>query len=85
MEKKSPVIGGVLGFFIIGLIYAGGVKKGLIYFVGLCALSTAIAACVTPHLSIVANAIGAYLGYTWVNQHNAAIDGSVSTDDQQCL
>ena len=78
MEKKSPILGAVLGFFIIGLFYAGGFKKGGLAFVGLCILSSVIAACISPSLSIIANAAGAYLGYTWVNEHNAMIGDEVT-------
>ena len=28
MQKKSPVVGALLGLFVIGLIYSGGLKKG---------------------------------------------------------
>ena len=75
MQKKNPTIGAILGFFILGLPYSGGLKKGLIGLVALCVISSAIAAFVSPHLSIIANAAGAYLGYKWTNEHNAAVDG----------
>ena len=73
-QKKSPVVGAILGFFIIGLFYTGNMKRALFAFIGLCCLSTAIAACISPWLSIIANAIGAYLGHTWIKQYNAVID-----------
>ena len=78
MEKKSPILGAVLGFFIIGLFYSGGFKKGGLAFVGLCILSSVIAACISPSFSIIANAAGAYLGYTWINEYNASIDSEVT-------
>lgn len=73
MQKKNPIIGAVLGFFILGLPYSGGVKKGLIALVALCIVCSAIAS-FAGALSIVANAAGAYLGYKWTNEYNAAID-----------
>ena len=79
MQKKNPIIGAVLGFFILGLPYSGGVKKGLIALVVLCIVSSAIASLGMPILCIIPNLVGAYLGHTWTNEYNAAIDGQLST------
>ena len=75
MEKKNPTIGTVLGFFILGLPYSGGMKKGLIALVALCIVSSAIASLGMPILCIIPNLVGAYLGRTWTLEYNAAIDG----------
>ena len=79
MQKKNPIIGAVLGFFVLGLPYSGGVKKGLIALVVLCIVSSAIASLGMPILCIIPNLVGAYLGHTWTNEYNAAIDGQLST------
>lgn len=73
MQKKNPTIGAILGFFILGLPYSGGMKKGLIALVALCIVCSAIAS-FAGQLSLVANLVGAYLGYTWTKEYNAAID-----------
>lgn len=75
MQKKNPIIGAILGLFLIGLPYSGGWKKGLIAFIGLTVVAVAANAMLgTALFSFVADAIGAYLGYTWTNEYNAAID-----------
>ncbi len=79
MQKKNPTIGAVLGFFILGLPYSGGMKKGLIALVVLCIVSSAIASLGMPILCIIPNLVGAYLGHTWTNEYNAAIDGQFVT------
>ena len=48
MEKKNPTVGTILGFFILGLPYSGGMKKGLIALVALCIVSSAIASLGMP-------------------------------------
>ena len=58
MEKKNPTIGAILGFFILGLPYSGGWKKGLIAFVVLCIVSSAIASLGMPILCIIPNLVG---------------------------
>ena len=84
MEKKNPTIGTVLGFFILGLPYSGGMKKGLIALVALCIVSSAIASLGMPILCIIPNLVGAYLGRTWTLEYNAAIDGQ-SSDTAEAL
>ncbi len=75
MQKKNPIIGAILGLFLIGLPYSGGWKKGLIAFIGLTVVAVAANVMLgTALFSFVADAIGAYLGYTWTNEYNAAID-----------
>ena len=74
MNKKSPVLGAILGFFIIGLFYTGNMKRAAIAFIGLCCLSSIIAACISPSLCMLVNAAGAYLGYTWINEYNKVVD-----------
>jgi len=76
MQKKNPIVGAVLGFFILGLPYSGGMKKGLIALVVLCIVSSAIASLGMPILCIIPNLVGAYLGHTWTNEYNASIDAS---------
>ena len=75
MQKKNPIIGAILGLFLIGLPYSGGWKKGLIAFIGLTVVAVAANVMLgTALFSFVADAIGAYLGYTLTNEYNAAID-----------
>ena len=75
MQKKNPISGASLGLFLIGLPYSGGWKKGLIAFIGLTVVAVAANVMLgTALFSFVADAIGAYLGYTWTNEYNAAID-----------
>ena len=75
MQKKNPIVGAILGLFLIGLPYSGGWKKGLIAFIGLTVVAVAANVMLgTALFSFVADAIGAYLGYTWTNEYNAAID-----------
>lgn len=75
MQKKNPIIGAILGLFLIGLPYSGGWKKGLIAFIGLTVVAVAANVMLgTALFSFVADAIGAYLGYTWTNEYNATID-----------
>ena len=75
MQKKNPIIGAILGLFLIGLPYSGGWKKGLIAFIDLTVVAVAANMMLgTALFSFVADAIGAYLGYTWTNEYNAAID-----------
>ena len=71
MQKKNPIIGAILGLFLIGLPYSGGWKKGLIAFIGLTVV--AVAANVMLGTALF-SFVGAYLGYTWTNEYNAAID-----------
>ena len=84
MQKKNPTLGAVLGFFVLGLPYSGGMKKGLIALVVLCIVSSAIASLGMPMLCIIPNLVGAYLGHTWTNEYNAAID-SQSSDTAEAL
>ena len=74
-EKKSPIAGAVLGLFVIGLIYSGGLKKGGITAAVLIAVGFSLnVALDTTFFSWLANIIGAYLGYTWAKEYNAALD-----------
>ena len=74
MQKKSPIIGAILGFILIGLPYSGGWKKGLLAFLALTVLNVGLNVLLEmPICSLIGDAIGAYLGYTWVNEHNAAL------------
>lgn len=78
MQKKNPILGAILGLFLIGLPYSGGWKKGLIAFIGLTVVAVAANMMLgTALFSFVADAIGAYLGYTWTNEYNASIDGQL--------
>ena len=77
MSKKSPILGAILGFFILGIFYSTGFsKQGIIAFVGLIAVSWVLSILVDPSVAAVVNLVGAFLGYKWSNDHNAAIGGS---------
>ncbi len=79
MQKKNPIVGAILGLFLIGLPYSGGWKKGLIAFIGLTVIGVAANMMLgTALFSFVVDAVGAYLGYTWTNEYNAAIDSQLS-------
>lgn len=74
MSKKNAVLGAVLGFFVFGIFYSTGVnKKGVTAFLGLC-----IAEMVLSQLPLtpvwIAPFVGGYLGYKWVNEHNAQVE-----------
>lgn len=81
MQKKSPIVGALLGLFVIGLIYSGGLKKG-----GLAALVLIVVgfglnvAVETTIFSTVASVIGVGLGYMWTNEYNAALEQGQSGD-----
>ena len=75
MSKKNPILGGVLGLFLFGVLYASFDKRGLIAFVALMAVSIAISAIVGPNASFIVSIAGAYLSYKWCNEHNEAIGG----------
>lgn len=75
MEKKNIEIGTMLGFSIIGLPYAGGVLKGIIAAVILLAIGQVLYIFTGGSgFYFVVNFIGAFLGYTWTNAYNKAID-----------
>ena len=79
MQKKNPIIGAVLGFILLGLPYSGGWKKGLIACVGLIVVGVALNMLLnTSMFSIIVDAVGAFLGYTWTNEYNAAIEAGVT-------
>ena len=81
MAKKNAVLGAILGFFVFGIFYAGGMKKGGIAFIGLVVASYVIGNFIAVEASFIANLAGAYLGYSWVNEHNAAV-GAGTTSQQ---
>ncbi len=85
MQKKNPIVGAVLGFFVLGLPYSGGMKKGLMALVALCVVSWALAVFVSPSASVLANIVGAFLGYTWTNEFNATAGGMDSDDASPSL
>lgn len=74
MSKKSTTIGAILGFFVLGLFYSAGFKKGLISVIVLTIISYGICM-VSVEAAIVVNFVGAYLGYTWAKDHNAVLEG----------
>ncbi len=83
MEKKNPIVGAILGLILIGLPYSGGWKKGLIAFVGLTAVGLAANMMLgTAMFSLVVDAVGAYLGYTWTNEYNAALEGHMGSSSE---
>ncbi len=76
MSKKSPILGAILGFFVLGIFYSTGFnKQGIIAVVGLIVVSWLLSMLVSPSVSIVVNLVGAFLGYKWAKDHNAAIEG----------
>lgn len=80
--KKNVILGAFLGFWVLGIFYSTGFnKKGFGACIGLCAVSWVIANFVSPSVSAVVNAIGAYLGYTWTKEHNAELEsgGNITT------
>ena len=80
MSKKSPVLGAILGFFILGLFYSTGVnKKGVITVIALVFISWGVGLA-SPELSTIVAVIGAYLGYKWVNEHNAMVEEGTSAE-----
>lgn len=75
MQKKNPIIGAVLGLFVIGLIYSGGLKKGGLTALALIVVGFGLNVLVeTTIFSVVANVIGVVLGYMWTNEYNAALE-----------
>ncbi|MBQ7629351.1 MAG: phospho-N-acetylmuramoyl-pentapeptide-transferase [Selenomonadaceae bacterium] len=82
MNKKNVGLGAFLGFWVLGIFYSAGFsRKGFGAFIGLCVVSWALANFVSPAVSVVVNAIGAYLGYTWTKEHNAEVEsgGNITT------
>ena len=76
MSKKSPILGAILGFFVLGIFYSTGFnKQGIIAVVGLIVVSWLLSMLVSPSVSIVVTLVGAFLGYKWAKDHNAAIEG----------
>ena len=76
MSKKSPILGAILGFFVLGIFYSTGFnKQGAIAVVGLIVVSWLISIAVGPEPAVLVNLVGAVLGYKWANDHNAAIGG----------
>jgi phospho-N-acetylmuramoyl-pentapeptide-transferase len=74
MSKKSPVIGAILGFFILGLFYSTGFnKKGIIAVIALVFVQWGVGLA-SPELAIIVSIAGAYLGYRWSNEHNAMLE-----------
>lgn len=75
MKKKSPILGAILGLFILGLFYATGMtKKGLIAVIGLGILQTALALLIDPSLAGVISIVGLFLGYRWTVEHNKQVE-----------
>ena len=74
MSKKSPVLGAILGFFILGLFYSTGfTKRGVIAVIVLLFVSWG-AGFASPYLSTIVAIVGAYLGYKWTTEYNAQIE-----------
>ena len=76
MSTKNPFLGAVLGFFVLGIFYSGGIKKGSIACILLCTFSYILLNFVSSGVSIIANLIGAGLGYVWAKQHNEQISSA---------
>lgn len=76
MSKKSPILAAILGFFVLGIFYSTGFnKQGIVAVVGLIVVSWLLSMFVSPEVSVIVNLVGAFLGYKWANDHNAAIGG----------
>ena len=76
MSKKSPILGAILGFFVLGIFYSTGFnKQGIIAFVGLIVVSWLLSMFVSAEVAVIVNLVGAFLGYKWAKDHNAAIEG----------
>ena len=76
MSKKSPILGAILGFFVLGIFYSTGFnKQGVIAFVGLIVVSWLLSMFVSPEVAVIVNLVGAFLGYKWASDHNASIEG----------
>ena len=74
MSKKSPVLGAVLGFFILGLFYSTGfTKKGVIAVLALGFISWGTGLTGIAELGGIVAIVGAYLGYKWTKEYNAAV------------
>ncbi len=75
MSKKNPVLGAILGFFILGLLYSKGLnKQGALAVLGMMAASYAIMFLVSAELMWVVNVASAFLGYKWSKEHNEAAE-----------
>lgn len=75
MKKKSPILGAILGLFILGLFYATGMtKKGLIAVIGLVILQTALSQLIDPSLAGVISIVGLFLGYRWTAELNKQVE-----------
>ena len=76
MSHKSPILGAILGFFVLGIFYSTGFnKQGIIAFVGLIVVSWLLSMFISAEVAVIVNLVGAFLGYKWVNDHNASIEG----------
>ena len=81
MQKKSPIVGALLGLFVIGLIYSGGLKKGGLTALALIVVGFGLNVAVeTTIFSTVASVIGLGLGYMWTKEYNAALEQGNSDD-----
>lgn len=81
MQKKSPVLGAVLGLLIIGLIYSGGLKKGGLTALAIIVIGFTLNMLIdTTIFSLVGNIIGGVLGYMWTNDYNAAVERASAGD-----
>lgn len=76
MKQKNPILGAVLGLFILGLYYSTGFNKRALFIVaGLIIASYAIMFLISPDLMWVVNAASAYLGYKFAKEHNESVAG----------
>ena len=76
MSKKSPILGAILGFFVLGIFYSTGFnKQGIIAFVGLIVVSWLLSMFISAEVAVIVNLVGAFLGYKWASDHNASIEG----------
>lgn len=79
MSTKNVTLGAFLGFWVFGIFYSTGIsKKGFVAFIGLCLVSWLLVNFVSPTIGVFANVIGAYLGYTWTKEHNAAVENNAT-------
>ena len=81
MSKKNPVLGAVLGLFILGLYYSTGFNKRAMFIVaGLIIASYGLMFLVSPDVIFVVHLASAFLGYKWCKEHNESLEAATGHD-----
>lgn len=80
MSKKNPVLGAILGLFVLGLFYAGGLnKRTVIAVIGICVLMSIVSAAL-GEAGVTVNGLislgSAFLGYKWAKESGQAASES---------